>query len=350
MYGRSSGRTRILLRAVLLPTILVLLPSCNTGNPGGPSDSLPTLPITSRSYEVGIAGLVARNDPDPSDQDFLDFLDELPLMGERSGLYVPWDSTHTVADQVGLITTYSDVAALAGVGFDFENLDAAYFADHGDDFKSVALALVDEFDLEYLAIGIEVNRVRDEFSQELFDDFVELYRETYDAVKAASPGTKVFTVFQLDYLRGAARLSGLDLEPSWEMLDLFDGKLDAVGFTVYPLLEYASVSEIPSGYFVEIGEHTDLPIIITESGWLSEPFSVGGLEVISGSEQEQVDFVLALISGVESLDVEILMYSFLYEYGEGIDVFRHTALRENAGPAKEAYWYWRALAELPQTQ
>jgi hypothetical protein len=132
------------------------------------------------------------------------------------------------------------------------------------------------------------------------------------------------------------------------MLDLFEGKLDVVGLTIYPFLEYPTVGEVPGDYFEEIGDHIDVPIVITESGWLSEPLSVGGQVVVEGSEQEQVDFVLALITGADALDVEILMYSFLYEYGEGIDLFRHVALRENAGPAKEAYYYWRALAELPR--
>ncbi|MFH1501858.1 MAG: hypothetical protein ABIG03_02295 [Candidatus Eisenbacteria bacterium] len=334
---------------LLLLAALILLPSCGRHSPDGPDYDLPSLPIASRGYEVGIAGLVARNDPDPSDQDFLDFLDELSLVGERSGVYVAWDDPHSVDDQVELVTTYSAVAALAGVGFNIDDVDATYFETHGDDLLNVALALVGEFDLDYLAVGIEVNSVRDKCSQEAFDDFVVLYGDIYDAVKAASPGTKVFTVFQLDCLRGAARLTGLDLEPSWDMLDLFEGRLDVVGFTVYPFLEYATVSEIPEDYFQEIGEHTDRPIVITESGWLSEPFSAGSELLIDGSEQEQVDFVLALMNGAESLDVEILMYSFLYEYGGGIDLFRSVALRENAGAAKEAYYYWRALAELPRS-
>jgi hypothetical protein len=238
---------------------------------------------------------------------------------------------------------------LAGVGFDHEQVTDTYFGEHGDELRDVAVSLVSEFDLDYLAIGAEVNRLRDECCQDAFDDFVSLYHETYDAVKAASPDTKVFTIFQLDYMRGAARLSGLSLEPSWYMLDLFAGKLDVVGLTIYPFLEYPTVAEVPVGYFDEIADHITGPILVTESGWLSEPLEIGGQVLVTGSEQEQVDFVLTLIEGVEPLDVEIMMYSFLYEYGEGIDLFRHVALRENAGPAKEAYYYWRALAELPGT-
>jgi len=83
---RSAKRqpARPLLLAALFPGLLMLLPSCDTKSPGSPSDDLPPLPIASRGYEVGIAGLVSRNHPDSSDQDFLDFLDGLPLMGERS--------------------------------------------------------------------------------------------------------------------------------------------------------------------------------------------------------------------------------------------------------------------------
>ncbi|MBD3348792.1 MAG: hypothetical protein GF400_06310 [Candidatus Eisenbacteria bacterium] len=348
--GKTTSRPSASFKYLLALAVLAsaLLPSCTTGDsPTDPDEDLPTLPIASRAYELGIAGLVARNSPDPSEQDFLDFLAELPLMGERSGVYVAWDADYPVDEQVEVILTYSSVGVLAGVGFNHENVTADYFDVYGDSLKSVAVALATEFDLDYLAIGAEVNRVRDECCQEAWDEFVAVYAETYDAVKAVSPSTKVFTIFQLDYMKGAARLSGLDLQPSWHMLDLFEGRLDVVGLTVYPFLEHPTVAEVPTDYFDEIAQHIDEPIVITESGWLSEPLELWGNVEVEGSEQEQVDFVLMMIEQIEQLDVEILMYSFLYEYDESIDMFHHIALRENAGPAKEVYWYWRALAELP---
>jgi hypothetical protein len=220
----SNRSVDVLLPLSVLLLFFTLSVSCSTESPGEPEYELPSLPIGSRRFETGIAGIVSRNYPNSSDQDFRDFLDELPLMGERSGTYAAWDASYPITDLVRVIETYSEVTVLAAIGFDHERVDATYFQTIGEDYKNAALALANEFDLDYLAVGIEVNRVRDECCQEAFDGFMALYGEIYDEIKNASPGTKVCTVFQLDYMKGAARLSGLELEPGWDMLDLFEGK------------------------------------------------------------------------------------------------------------------------------
>jgi hypothetical protein len=347
--GPRTGSIGAALFSLLAGAVVLLCPSCAEQGPAESEITLPELPVGSRDYQVGIAGLVARNYPHSSEEDFRSFLDELTLMGERCGVYADWDSSYPLSEQVGVVITYSKVEPLAGIGFHHPHVDSLYFQTYGAEFRNAAVTLASEFDLDYLAVGAEVNRVRDECCDSAFDDFVDLYAEIYDAVKDVSPNTKVFTIFQLDYMRGAARLSGLDLEPAWDILELFEGRLDVVGLTVYPFLEYSTVGEIPLDYFDEIARHIDRPLVITESGWLSEPLEIGGTVFVEGSHQEQVDFLLALIAGVEPLNVEIMMYSFLYEYGEGIDMFQHIALRENTGPERPGYSYWRALAELPHS-
>jgi hypothetical protein len=58
-------------------------------------------------------------------------------------------------------------------------------------YKEGAVALVDRYRLDYLAVGIEVNTLYAKSPKD-FDAFVELYDKVYDAVKAKSPDTKVF--------------------------------------------------------------------------------------------------------------------------------------------------------------
>jgi hypothetical protein len=332
------------MKKTLIILLIILLIWCTSNQVSSQDNILPAIVINSRYFDVGVAGMIWKGYPNQSDQDFLDFLNELQLVGEYVGLYIKWDDPGLL-NQVNLVNTYSNVKPLLAIGFNHEDVNETYFQTIRDDYKNVVLEAVNTYDLDYLGIGVEVNRVRDEHSPESFNEFVDLYKEIYDKVKIASPNTKVFTIFQLDYMRGASYLSGLNLKPSWDIIDLFEPKLDLVGLTVYPFLNYSSTSQIPINYFTEINSHTNKPIIITESGWMSEDLVAHGVHLVDGSEEEQVSFISSMLNSTHYLNLEVLMYSFLYEYTEDIDLFHHVALRKNSGEAKQAYYYWRALAE-----
>lgn len=200
--------------------------------------------------------------------------------------------------------------------------------------------VLDTFELDYFAFGVEVNRLIPEANQETFLDFVNAYRDVYDLVKFHSPETRVFTIFQLENLKGAAYLTGREFEPHWEIMELFDGKMDLVGLTIYPFLEYSSVDQIPDNYYDEIPAYIDLPIAITEMAWISENVSI-----VQGGEEDQVAFLLDLLEKTRDWDLEIMLYSFLYE-PLGADLFESAALKESSGEAKQIYDYWLSLVGL----
>jgi len=318
-------------------TIILPTPSADM-----PRRELPTLdlPIQERDFLVGTAGVIPPNFPNSSEQDYLIFLDEVPYTGELLGAYMDW-ATSDVIETIQFVDTYAiGVEPLVALGFDINKVDDTYFSRNLPEIRNTIRQVLDTFDLEYLAFGVEVNRLIPEVSEAAFLDFVNAYRDIYDLVKFESPDTKVFTIFQLEYLKGSALLSGLEFDPHWEVLDLFEGKQDLVGLTIYPFLEYPSVADIPLDYYDEIPERIDLPIAITEMAWISEDVSI-----VQGSEEDQVTFLLGILENTQNWNLEIMLYSFLYE-PKDVDLFESAALNTYSGQPKEIYNYWLNLVAL----
>jgi hypothetical protein len=353
-----SSRSFLLNGFIILSLILVIFttgclgPSSPeaTGRPGEedpfiekspPSDIQDReLPIQSRDFLVGTAGLIARNYPDSTEKDYRDFLEELPLTGELVGVYADWAAPDLI-ESIRFVDLFAEgVDPLVALGFNIDLVDDDYFSRNLPEIKRVIQSVLEEFDLDYLAIGVEVNRLIPEVSQEAFLDFVRVYNQIYELVKEISPQTKVFTIYQLEYLKGGAYLSGREFDPQWETLDLFAGKLDLLGLTVYPFLEYPSVEDIPSDYYDDIPQQIDLPIAITEMAWLSED-----VLVVKGNQEDQVAYFLQLLEATQNWNLEMMLYSFLYE-PRGADLFESAALKTNQGDPKEIYHYWLALAAL----
>ena len=313
-----------------------------TPTPDIPRREVPSLdlPIQERDFLVGTAGVIPPNFPNSSEEDYLKFLDEVPYTGELLGAYMDW-AAPDVIQTIQFVDTYAvGVEPLVALGFDFDKVDDTYFSRNLPEIRNTIRQVLDTFDLEYLAFGVEVNRLIPEVSEAAFLDFVVAYRDVYDLVKYESPDTKVFTIFQLENLKGAALLSGLEFEPHWEVLDLFEGKQDLVGLTIYPFLEYPSVADIPLDYYDEIPERIDLPIAITEMAWISEDVSI-----VQGSEEDQTTFLLGILENTRNWDLEIMLYSFLYE-PKDVDLFESAALNTYTGEPKEIYNYWLNLVAL----
>jgi len=256
--------------------VLLLMTAC------APAAQLPESAIPSAApFKAGIAGFVPRHFPQSTPDDWSAFFNEVPRVAGAFGDYVAWDDqpdAKGIPQQVhtaSKLTNSSGMTLVLAVGFDVESQEArTYFQDHGEAYWRAAVAVAQEFHPEYLGLGVEVNRYY-ERSPEGFEDYVVVYHEVYDDVKRVSPSTKVFPIFQLEYMRGAARLSGREHKAHWELLSRF--KADLIGFTTYPFLEYRSVAEIPAGYYAEIAQHTDKPVAFTELGWpTASPHVQGG--------------------------------------------------------------------------
>ena len=205
-------------------------------------------------------------------------------------------------------------------------------------FIDRVLQVVDEYEPEYLAIGVEVNRFW-ELLPDDFESFVGAYADAYDAVKEAAPETLVFTVFQLEMLKGAAYLMGgrEALGPQWEVVDRFAGRLDLIGFTTYPYFDYETPAAIPDDYYAELAaRYPGIPIALTEIGWPSRPLSVAPDSGFGGTNEEQTAFVRRLGELTEGIPLALALWPFPHDIGPsaGPPPFESTSLRET--PARRS--------------
>jgi len=327
--------------AILVVTSIILtflLGGCTT---------LIKLPINERNFKIGTAGFVPRNYPNSSNNDWEDFFNEIPKLGKVFGDYVTWNSLpykNGIPEQIHTavqVCKQNGMTPVIAIGYDINEVSEGYFDENSQAYLDVILTTVNLYHLEYLAIGVEVNILYVKKSPEIFDEFVSFYKDAYDRVKQASPDTKVFTIFQLEHMKGAAYLTGLEHPPQWELIKLFDEKIDIVGFTVYPFLGYTSVESIPADYYTEIANHTSKPIAFTEMGWPSN------LSLVNSSEQEQVRFLLNLLESVSEINIELFIQSFLHDthFSENY-IFDTIGLKKNDGTEKLIYNYWLALKKL----
>lgn len=204
-------------------------------------------------------------------------------------------------------------------------------------YKTSAAEFAEKYKPKYMGFGLEIN-VLYEKSPADFDAFAQLYSEVYDAVKAKSPGTEVFAIFQLEKMKGlSGGLFGGKNDPNntqWHLLDRFP-KADITAFTTYPCLVYKAPSDIPAGYYSEIKSHTSKPVAFTEIGWHSEASPMGW----ESSETEQAEFIARFFSLTRDLDKEMAIWSFMYDQNT-IEPFKSMGLLRSDGSAKRAWSAW----------
>ncbi len=173
-----------------------------------------------------------------------------------------------------------------------------------------AVEYVEAYEPRYIGFGIEVNSFNMKSPDEC-EEFVGFFRELYPLIKEASPDTKVFTVFQLERMKGlhGGLFGGTNDESlaQWELLDDFPDA-DAYAFTTYPCLIFEDPSEMPEDYYAEIRDHTSKEVLITETGWFRE-----GPEGRESDGEEQASFIRTLFELIEDLEPSLVVWSFLYD-------------------------------------
>ena len=100
-------------------------------------------------------------------------------------------------------------------------------------------------------------------------------------------------------------------------------------------LFYREVSEIPDDHYKEIINHTSKPIAFTEIGWHSAPSPIGW----ESSQEEQAEFISKFFELTKELDVEITIWSFMYDL-DIFEPFNTMGLINADGEEKSAWEEW----------
>ena len=208
-------------------------------------------------------------------------------------------------------------------------------------YVSGAADFASRYQPRYLGLGVDADALYTR-SPANFDKFVKLFDRTYDAVKAVSPGTKIFTVFQLEKMKGLnGGLYGGANDPSknlWFLLDKFP-RADLIAFNTYPGMIYKSPSDIPADYFTGIKAHAGKPLAISGTGWQSAE----GPDGWPGSETQQAEYVQAFLRLTSDLNPEFSAWGYLYDPTALAEPFNSMGLLRGDGTPRWAWYGWPAI-------
>lgn len=345
-----------------MPAAVALLVACGgapTAERSGDGSGLTEPPATSASTGLarfGVAGLVPRNFPNSAAADWLDMYRSFAETGGLAGVYVNWADSAASEGKVPAAVASSFAAAkehrftplvALGVARDApggvtSTVDWKNSAQRARFIETVTL-IAREHRPAFLALGVESNRlwVSDPAA---FDGFVAGYSDAYDAIKRVSPATSVFTIFQLELMRGRAFLMTAkeSTPPQWDLIARFGTKLDVTGFTTYPFLAHQTPGEVPDDYYADAARRSPSPLALTEIGWPSAPLAAAPSSGHGGTPEEQAEFVRRFFALTTALRPKLALWAFPNEYGSaGPASFASIALRQNDGTAKPAFAAWR---------
>ena len=186
----------------------------------------------------------------------------------------------------------------------------------------------------FIGIGVEINKL----STIDFSNFVRQFNAIYDQVKSVSPSTKVFTIFQLEMMKGLqGGLFGKTDNPDnnqWDLLKKLD-KSDFIAFTTYPGLIYKTPADIPTNYYSEITSYTQKPIAFSEVGWQSDNVTASW----PNDQNSQSQFIETFFTDTKSIAKEFTIWSFMYDQNSQVP-FNSMGLFDKDGNEKKGWQTW----------
>lgn len=333
---------------------------------GGALDQPFTLRVH-QGIEMGVALSPRGHTSSSTNQDWIDHLQGSSPHGRARGFHGSWRDAVSDDGQVpqlftaggSFVATYGCVGSyVVGWSDGAGAPDLTSESEPGNntwsnsetraEFLTMVTALAQSQRPPLLLLGNEVNAWFVTHSQVEWDLWIGEYEACYDAIKAASPGTQVGMVFQLELLKGLGGNTGWAFPPQWAIVDglIAGGRLDVLGFTSYPYLHHDQLAQVPADHFEEIALHWGGPVAFTEIGWLAAPHAP-----YPGGEQEQADFVTQFFALTDDLPLTEVVWLFLHDWDgqAGQPAFADVGLRNNDGTVvRAADAVWRDAVALRQ--
>ncbi len=194
-------------------------------------------------------------------------------------------------------------------------------------YKNEVVQIVNKYHPKYLNLAVEINAYYLSHPGDFFN-FVSLYKETYDTLKAIEPTLIIGVSFQYETLKGNVQ---------WDLLSAFDNKLDAIYLTTYPDLFYPEYNELPSDYYLELENIKSAPIIFSEIGWQGNSNKA--------DEKLQAKFIIDFVEHTKRINVELIVWTLLHDW-QGGGEFETMGLIDLSGRKKEIWYMWVEMFNL----
>jgi hypothetical protein len=227
--------------------------------------------------------------------------------------------------------------------------------DLGKAFQNYALRVARTFHPPYLGLASEINTYADAHPDD-FVHFVDLYKQTYAAIKAESPTTQVFVTFQWEDLNNLGMMSEgrSAYHINWDEVEAFEPELDVWAISSYPFVAFDDAGKIPADYYSPLLKRTNKPLAVAEGGWPSEdvpPFhgsvddQIGYLRALDGQLGGRMTFWIYLVLQDFNLEAyrPLLEAQGLGDQADTLGWFQSVGLRTYSGQPKPGMAVWDAI-------
>lgn len=220
-------------------------------------------------------------------------------------------------------------------------------------YTNYTLRIVRQFKPQYLGLASEINTYADVYQKD-FENYLSLYQEVYDLVKAEAPDTQIFVTFQWEELNNLIHEVAGERQPyqiNWQQIEIFEPRLDAWVISSYPFVAFPRGADIPPDYYTPLLTRTHKPLAVAEGGLPGQDTNgrpgdpqdqIAYLNAIHNQIGERLSFWIYLLFN----DINIKSYAHLMKkqsHDQDVDTlgwFVYVGLRSANGEPKPALEVW----------
>jgi hypothetical protein len=259
-----------------------------------------------------------------------------PLNFERDGIASTWGESDNMLTQA----PWSDYR------LNDENIKTAYL--------NYARETIKNFNPDYLAIGIEVNMIITK-NPLIWNDYLELNRYVYTALKNEYPRLPIFATVQYEFLKGKEN----DAKPNAELQ--ISGVRELLKHSDYLALStyrYGLYHNPMTDNYFDLAKSFNKPIAIAEMGVISQDIKIFGTNV-QGTEGDQLSFLKEVFRAANSNNFIFITNFVAIDYDEALrqlpssvsevaKAWAHTGLQTSQRKSKPALSLWDSYLALPK--
>ncbi len=220
-------------------------------------------------------------------------------------------------------------------------------------FLNHCIFMVDKFDPEYLAYGIEVNMLG-YHDPAAFEDYLVFLANIYPSLKSLYPHLPIFLTIQLETFNN-------NFETQEYIVESLIPYTDYIAISTYPFGNFLYPEDIPADWFSRLYDMAPgKPVAITETSFpAQDQYQEDYDRTIKGTEEGQLEYIKLLFESMSALDLRFLAWFVIRDYDQLWETmeannadqifksWRDTGLIDEKGVPRPALGYWDRWLEIP---
>jgi hypothetical protein len=231
-------------------------------------------------------------------------------------------------------------------------------------YLNYCLRVIEYFEPDYLAIGIEVNLLRRNTDAATWANYIELNEYVYTNLKAQHATLPIFvSVSPVEILSGyvdpPAEFTGDPAGYRTTQLAVLNEILmhsDLYAISLYPFLTAYFASDFPANMFTEIFSLSTKPTVIAETGMLAENMTAFSIP-FEGSITKQNNYMESMLAAADENNLLFVNWFVLQDYdllctyfggcSDTDGLWRDTGVYDGGGNIRPSYSTWKSYLDRP---